>query len=127
MVLTYTVTTVDSQGATGTHEIIVTVDGTNDIPVFGNQSGDSLQDSLAVTGAALTTQGYASVEDLDRSELVSVVITGFSKTGDIVGLARSDAELQAMFSVDPLVVAGGVTSGAVEWFFDSDDYSFSYL
>ena len=127
LTLTYTVQVEDSQGATDTQEVTITVTGTNDAPVITVETGDSDGDSLSVTGATLTSDGTLSVADLDRSDLVTAGVTGFSRSGDDTGLTLSNAQLEALLSVNTNVIDGTTQSGTINWSFDSDGYAFDYL
>ncbi|MDP1562665.1 MAG: VCBS domain-containing protein, partial [Pirellulaceae bacterium] len=127
LVLTYTITVTDSQGAIDTQEVVITINATNDVPVISIESGDSAGDTLAVTGAGLQTSGTLSVEDLDRSDLVTATVTGFNKFGDQLGLTRSDAQLLAMLTTNSLVIDGTTEQGSLNWSFDSAGYAFEYL
>jgi VCBS repeat-containing protein len=54
LILTYTIQVTDSQGATGTQTVVLTINGTNDAPVI-TDGPDAV--GLAVNGSALTTSG----------------------------------------------------------------------
>jgi VCBS repeat-containing protein len=127
LVLTYTITVTDSQAATDTQTIVLTINGTNDAPVISIESGDSANQSLAINGLALQTSGTLSVTDLDRTDIVTAAVTGFTKLGDTLGLTRDDAQLQAMLSVGGLVLDDTQQQGPLHWAFDSVDYAFDYL
>jgi VCBS repeat-containing protein len=71
LTLTYTVQVSDSQGATDTQEVTISVTGTNDAPIITVEAGDSAGETLSVTGATLTSSGSLSVVDLDRSDVVT--------------------------------------------------------
>jgi VCBS repeat-containing protein len=127
LTLTYTVQVTDSQGATDTQEVTISVTGTNDAPVITVEAGDSAGETLSVTGATLTSSGSLSVVDLDRSDVVTAAVTSFSKSGDLTGLTLSDAQLEALLALNANVIDGTAQAGTINWAFDSAGYTFSYL
>ncbi len=127
LTLTYTVQVIDTQNATDTQEVTITVTGTNDAPVITISGSDSAAETLAVTGATLTADGTLSVADLDRSDEVTTAITTFNKTGNFTGLTLSDAQLEAMLSLNANVIDGMNQAGMITWNFNSDTYTFGYL
>ncbi len=88
-------TATDSQGATDTQDVTITVTGTNDAPSITIGGSDSAAETLNVTGSTLTTTGSLSVVDIDRTDVVLAAVSGFAKSGDLSGLALSDSQLQA--------------------------------
>jgi len=70
LTLTYTIEVTDSQGATASRVIVITIDGSADAPVITN-GPDSV--GLSATVSGLTTTGSLTVTDLDRSDIVTAV------------------------------------------------------
>jgi len=127
LTLTYTITATDSQGMTDTQDVTITITGTNDAPLITISDTDSIGDSLSVTGSTLSTDGTLSVADFDRSDVVTANITGFSRLGDDAGLALSNAQLEALLSINAAIINDANQSGSIHWDFDSDGYTFGYL
>ncbi|MBX3421908.1 MAG: VCBS domain-containing protein [Pirellulaceae bacterium] len=127
LVLTYTLTVTDSQSATDTQEVTVTITGANDVPVITVEMADSTGDTLTVDGNTLTTNGSLSVADLDRTDVVTAAVTGFNKSGNTTGLALSDAQLEALLSINTSIISDSQQAGTINWQFDSDSYTFGYL
>lgn len=127
LTLTYTITMTDSQNATNTQNVTITISGTNDVPVISLEAGDSAGDTLAVTGGNLATDGTLTVTDLDRTDAVTAEITNFTKSDNLTGLTLSDAQLEALLSINANVVSDTQQSGKISWQFDSAGYTFGYL
>ncbi len=53
--LTYTITTTDSQGATDTQDVVITINGNNSAPDITVEAGDSAADALTETDSTLTS------------------------------------------------------------------------
>ncbi len=102
LTLTYTITATDSQGATDTQQVNITVTGTNDDPIISLGGGDSAAETLSVTGSTLTTGGSLSVADIDRTDVVTAAVTSFAKAGDLVGLTLNDAQLKHCWVSTPM-------------------------
>ncbi|HBJ36065.1 MAG TPA: hypothetical protein DDZ51_15225, partial [Planctomycetaceae bacterium] len=127
LILTYTIRATDSQSAFDTQNVSITITGTNDAPFITVGTGDSASDTLNVDGTTLTSAGALSVFDLDRSDEVTAAVTEFQKIGDFTGLELSDAQLQALLSIDTNIITNTEQSGTLNWSFDSDGYTFGYL
>jgi VCBS repeat-containing protein len=126
----YTITVTDDSGTannTATQDVTVVITGTNDAPVISIESGDSTGAALSVNGSTLSTNGTLSVADLDRTDAVTATVSGFSKSGDIIGLTLSDAQLEALLAINSNIIDGTNQAGAINWSFDSDGYTFGYL
>ncbi|XZE19693.1 VCBS domain-containing protein [Pirellulaceae bacterium SH449] len=126
----YTITVSDDSGTandTATQDVTVVITGTNDVPTISIGGSDSAAETLGVTGATLTTAGSLSVADVDRTDVVTAGVTNFAKSGDLTGLTLSDAQLEAMLSLNADVISNTDQSGVVHWAFDSDGYTFGYL
>ena len=113
LTLTYTLTLSDGESGTtpDTHDIVITINGTNDDPVI---SGGPDQAALTETDAALSTSGTLTVADIDKSNLVntshSLVVSSNNNsalTTDVDGNVvpadpngSTHAQLLAMLSLD---------------------------
>ena len=87
LTLTYTIEVEDSQGATDTQNVVITINGTNDAPVI---TGGPDSVGLTETDAGLTSSGTLTVTDLDRSDSVTAAVdsVAVSGIGRAVCLAR---------------------------------------
>ncbi len=127
LTLTYTITATDSQNASDTQQVTITITGTNDAPIVTIGGGDSAAETLGVTGSTLTTGGSLSVADIDRTDVVTAAVSNFVKSGDLTGLALSDSQLQAMLGLNANVISNTQQSGNINWNFNSNGYTFGYL
>ena len=109
LTLTYTITVTDSQGATDTQDVVITINGTNDTPVVTIEAGDSAAETLNETNTTLTTSGTLTTTDLDRSDLVSSSVTGVVASGTTTGLASDNTALLAMLTSTASVLDGTET------------------
>ncbi len=134
LVITYTVTIEDDNGASVTQDIVITVTGSNDAPTVTASMGDT--QSLAETNAALTTSGSFDIEDVDTTDVVSIDSFSVATSGnDSDAAAPTSAELQAMFNALPAMsgptssplIDGSSTTGTVNWTFNSGAETFDYL
>ncbi len=112
-----------------TADLTITVRGANDAPVITDGPDTA---ALTETDVALTTGGTLTVSDVDTSDVVTgsaaVVVSGDNPASP----ARpSDAELLAMFTVNPAlpgeVLNGTETTKTLNWTFDSGTEAFNYL
>jgi VCBS repeat-containing protein len=131
LTLTYTVRATDSAtpAAFADKTVTITVTGTQDLPRISIGSGDSIADSLTETDAGLTTSGTLSVEDLDRTNTVTVAVDSVVAGGTTTGLNSSNAALLAMLTVNSpnTVIPGTTTTGTIAWAFNSGLEAFAYL
>ncbi len=127
LTLTYTISATDSQFASDTQQVTITITGTNDDPIVTIGGGDSAAETLGVTGSTLTTGGSLSVADIDRTDVVTAAVSNFVKSGDLTGLTLSDSQLQAMLGLNANVISNTQQSGTINWTFDSAGYTFGYL
>ncbi|MFO0383613.1 MAG: beta strand repeat-containing protein [Pirellula sp.] len=126
----YTITVSDDSGTgnnTATQNVTVVITGTNDDPIITLETGDSAAETLGVTGLPLTTAGSLSVADIDRTDVVTAAVSSFAKNGDLTGLTLSDAQLEAMMSLNTNVISNTQQTGAISWAFDTAGYTFGYL
>lgn len=70
LVLTYTVRATDSDTthATADQTVIVTITGTNDIPVFGGDIAKAVTEDADLTGTDLVTSGILTIADADHDQ-----------------------------------------------------------
>ncbi|MFN7874679.1 MAG: VCBS domain-containing protein, partial [Pirellula sp.] len=127
---TYTITLSDDSGtgtSTATQDVTVVITGTNDDPVITIGGSDSAAEIIVVTGTTLTTGGTLSVEDIDLTDIVTATVSNFTKSGNFTGLTLSDAQLEAMLSINASVISNAQQSGSINWAFDSAGFTFGYL
>ena len=127
LTLTYTVTVIDDESAEDTLDIVITITGTNDMPVI--TAGD-VSENLDESETAIQANGSFDVEDVDISDEITVSGITVAKTG-IVSHAPSNAALLTMFSTTPGVAGSAIdnasTTGTVNWTFNSGADQFDYL
>ncbi|VCU69261.1 Putative mono-oxygenase ydhR [Pigmentiphaga humi] len=77
---TFTVTSIDGT----THDIVITITGTNDVPAVTNDARTIVED-VAVSGGLLSTSGAVTITDLDAGEAefdpATMVFTGSTVAG----------------------------------------------
>src|SRR5207248_1319095 len=66
--LTYTVQVKDSQNATASQLVTVTIHGTNDVPVIGGVSTGAVTEDVGVAAGSLTTGGALTIADVDQGQ-----------------------------------------------------------
>ena len=129
---TFTYSITDSQGATSTTTLQVTVTGSNDAPDISVGSGDSANASLAETDSGLNATGTLSIFDIDTQDTVAPSVTSVSTGGTYTGL--SSLPLNAAQLLDMFSVSGGDTSDTsqgsahgIVWNFDSKSQAFNFI
>jgi VCBS repeat-containing protein len=128
LILTYTIEVTDSQGATDSQMVTITIHGTNDAPVI---TGGPDTSSLTETNTGLSDTGTFTVADLDLSDNVtaavdSVVVTGTGVTSVPVGL--TNAALRSFLTVTPTeILNGSQTTNTLTWNFNSGSEAFDFL
>src|SRR5207253_1866145 len=65
---TFTVTVTDDKGATATQDVVITINGTNDVPTIGGTTTGAVTEDTAVTGGNLTTSGTLTISDADQGQ-----------------------------------------------------------
>ncbi|MEM1038710.1 MAG: VCBS domain-containing protein [Pseudomonadota bacterium] len=129
--LTYTVTVEDSQAATDTQDVVITITGTNDAPVIAVDATDAATSDLTEGNSGLADTGTLSVSDLDTSDAVTVsagdpAIDGTGSGSLPTGLDA--AALGRFFTVDTAaVIDGSSNEGTINWSFDSGTEAFNFL
>ncbi|KID12366.1 hypothetical protein P279_28775, partial [Rhodobacteraceae bacterium PD-2] len=95
--------TVDSLDGTASETIVVTVTGTNDVPVVTDDSGQVTEDSDGGTGV-LSTTGQVTITDVDAGEdrfaTGSLAFGGASHGGAALGTLIVDAAGNWVYEVD---------------------------
>jgi VCBS repeat-containing protein len=128
LTLTYTIEVTDSQGATASQNVVITVNGTADAPVI-TDGPDSV--GLAVTGVGLTSSGSLTVTDLDRSDVVTATVDAVVVSGTGASSAPGsldNATVASFLSISPTTILDGTqTTAALAWDFDSGSENFSFL
>lgn len=109
--------------------LTITVNGTNDAPEF-TDGPDSA--TLPETNSGLTASGNLTVSDADTTDLVTGAVSLAVSGDDPADPSRpSDAELLAMFSVNPAApgqwLSGSESTKTLNWEFDSGSEAFDYL
>lgn len=115
LVLNYTVQA-DDGDETDTHDVTITITGTNDAPTITLTGTDTDHAEIDETDAGLAANGTLTVGDVDHNDVVSVDVTGVS-VGGTGSTAVDNNTLKAMLSVDD--------NGA--WSFDSGSEAFNNL
>ncbi|MFP1632457.1 beta strand repeat-containing protein, partial [Zhengella sp. ZM62] len=128
---TFNVTITDSNGDSTTETITVTIVGTNDAPVIEVVGTDSDSASHTEDDAGFTASGTLSVSDVDTTDAVNATVTGVVSSGtgaDDLPVGLDNAALLSLLTVgtNP-VIAGGSTSGTIDWSFDSGGEAFDFL
>ena len=127
---TFTYTITDSQGATSTTTLRVTVGGTNDRPDITVGLGDRDAASLAETNSGLSTTGTLSIFDIDTQNTVTASKDNtVTVAGTYLGPRPTDAQLIAMFTAsggEPSTILQSNPSG-ISWTFNSGSQAFDFL
>ena len=129
--LTYGVQVVDSQGGTAIQNVVVTVAGTNDLPIIVPASTVATSAIVELAGAtgssALDTAGGSiGFTDTNLDDTHTASVTGVTATGVTAGLPAT-AALLGFLSTSALSEAAGATPGSVGWSFSAADANFDYL
>ncbi|WP_404307435.1 LamG-like jellyroll fold domain-containing protein [Neorhodopirellula lusitana] len=127
LTLTYTIQVTDSQGATDTQNVTITITGPNNAPSITVETGNSESATLNETDTAVTSSGTLTITDPNLTDTVSATPTSVVASGTTSGLGSDNADLLAMFSSTNTVISDSETSGTLTWDFDSDAESFDYL
>ena len=76
----YTITATDSEGATDTHTLNFTIDGTNDAPTVSATAATGFTEDIDASLQQLTDNGTVSFDDIDTTDTVSI---SFAPNNDI--------------------------------------------
>ena len=128
LTLTYTLRATDSSGATADQTVVLTINGTNDVPVISVGSGDRTASTFTESNAALRSSGTLSVTDLDLSNSVTAQVFSVVKSDTTTGIAPDDATLKSYLSLASAnIIDAAHTSGTINWSFNSASEAFNYL
>ena len=143
IVLTYTVTATDDNGATGVSETVtITITGTNETPQV--TAGGDATAGVTETDTTLTVSDSITVSDKDTKDTVTVAISDVQLSGSFIDgsstlpaalSANNHAELLGMLSLTPeagTALAANEAEGGTsfDWTFtsgDSGDAAFDFL
>ncbi|WP_315856103.1 VCBS domain-containing protein, partial [Synechococcus lacustris] len=85
----FTVNVVDQRGFTGSQQLRLRINGSNDRPQISVTTGSSNSSTRTETNAALTASGSFSVTDVDLTNTVSAAVVNVTTSGQTAGLAPS--------------------------------------
>ncbi|NCW78926.1 MAG: hypothetical protein EBV64_13415, partial [Oxalobacteraceae bacterium] len=127
--LTWQVQVGDGSTLSTVQDLTVTFTGTNDVPLIQVDTNDSAAAALTETNTTLLTNGTLSLEDLDRSNTVSVAVHSVVASGTTTGLGSNTTALLAMLAVNnpATVIGNAATTGTIDWAFNSGAEAFDYL
>ena len=80
-------------------QVLITIDGDNDIPSLQVSHGSSNSADLLETDSSLIAEGVFTVEDIDRSDVVSASVVSVDKSGSIAGIGVTDEQIRLMLSL----------------------------
>ena len=127
---TFTYTIADSQGATSSTALTVTVNGANDAPVITVRADDADSASLTETNSGLIVSDTLSVFDVDTQDTVAVSkVDSLVVGGTYSGARPTDTVLKGMFSVsggEGSAVAQDAPNG-ITWIFNSGSEAFNSI
>src|SRR6185369_14033541 len=127
LTLTYTVK-VDDGTANDTHDVVVTITGTNDAPTISVVGTDSDTSGLTESNVGLSDSGTLTAVDPDLSDQVTASVTGVVAAGTTAGLTPSGLTQQGWLTVTAgLIDADTGETNNVGWSFNSAGYNFDYL
>jgi len=124
--LTYTVEVDDHHGGFTSQDIVVTVNGSNDVPDIADIAQQGLTEQTDT--APLTTTVPVTFTDLDLSDVGhTATITHAVATGATTGLALDQAALIALVTPGAVTKNSGSSSGSVALSFSAASTVFDYL
>jgi VCBS repeat-containing protein len=122
----FTVHGTDTQGATTSEVVTITITGTNDAPDISVGAGDSAAASLNEGNAALAASGMLTVTDLDTFDVDLGSIANVTLSGNTAGITVAQA--LNMFNITYTdLIAQGSSTGSLAWDFASSAGDFDYL
>ncbi|SFJ80520.1 VCBS domain-containing protein, partial [Bradyrhizobium sp. Gha] len=126
---TYAVSIDDGHGGTTSQNVVVTITGTNDVPVItsGAQTGaiTELAGQLGSTTSD-TANGAVTFTDADLSDSHTVSVMGVTASGATSGLP-SNATLLSWLTLGTLTDSPNGGTGSNGWSFSAQDKNFDYL
>ncbi|MFZ4525306.1 MAG: VCBS domain-containing protein [Chlorobium sp.] len=128
----FTITLDDHQGGTTERTVIVTLTGTNDVPVVSGSSeasGTFYEASMSTGSLNLDTASSSiAFSDVDLSDVHGVTVTGASFVWSNGTLTQSQTEvLQGAFTLGTKVDSTATGSGSQVWLFSAPDATFDFL
>ena len=124
--LTYTVEIDDNHGGITSHDVVVTINGSNDAPEIATIAQQGLTEQT--DDSALTTTIPVSFTDLDLSDVGhSAKITGAVASGVTAGLALDETALIALVTPGAVSKAAGSSAGSLNLSFSAASTAFDYL
>ena len=140
LTITYDVTVQDDSGTgndtSAVSQIVITVTGTNDVPVIEATTGAStseLADSI-LSLAAVSAFGQLTFSDADLSDTghSASVVGAVSRSGEadglsILGVPLPDSVLRAFLTIDTVAKPAGSADGSIDYSFSAPDLTFDYL
>src|SRR4029077_11258170 len=137
LILTFTVQVSDGHGGTATQNVVITVNGTEDIPVItsGTQSGAVTEIADNAAGENVTVHhqaGNVAFTDVDLSDIETSAVTNRQVTtatlanGYTLTAAQQNALLNA-FTIDAATHSQLDGTGTVGWHYDISDGALDFL
>ncbi|MEX0957527.1 MAG: tandem-95 repeat protein [Rhizobiaceae bacterium] len=124
--LTYTLTIDDGDGGVGQQTFVVTIAGTNDVPVIGAIAQTGLVEPT--DSSALTATVAVTFLDVDRNDVGhDAAVTAAAASGQIAGLALSEADLIALVMPGAVTKLADSTFGSLDLVFSAASTAFDYL
>ncbi|MCZ4290483.1 beta strand repeat-containing protein [Hoeflea alexandrii] len=140
LTITYDVTVQDDSGtgnaASSVSQIVVTVTGTNDVPVIDVTTGASTSELVdsTLSLSSVTAFGQMTFTDVDLSDTghSASVVGAVSRSGEadglsILGFPLPDSVLRAFLSIDGVAKPAGTADGTIDYRFSAADLTFDYL
>src|SRR4051794_28641625 len=126
--ITYTVQLDDHAGGISTQDVVVTVIGTNDKPVYisGPQSAHFIEDQNVNSSGNLAAHGDLFFTDIDLTDTHTVATTVSASRSGGGAIPLTDAQLLAAFATT-LEDSTGHVLGEVDWDFTLNNASASFL
>ncbi|NPV20208.1 Npun_F0296 family exosortase-dependent surface protein [Bradyrhizobium aeschynomenes] len=127
--VTSTVTIDDHQGHTAMSAVVVTINGTNDLPVVTSEvQSAEIAERTDTSGSDLLDQANGTITfgDADITDAHVLKVTGVATSGNDSGLPADASVLESWLSLGTLTDTG--TGGASQaWTFAAKDKAFDYL
>nr|CAD6596238.1 hypothetical protein RKHAN_00247 [Rhizobium sp. Khangiran2] len=123
---TFTITVTDNHGTSTSHEVTITLKGTNDTPVITVEADDSTGAVIPETNAGLSTNGTLTLADVDLTDIVTASVESVTVSGPTGGL--SNAQLASYLSfANTQVLDATETRDKLIWNFNSGSQAFDFL